>query len=74
MPGSRGEFTLRTEFMYQWSVGHPPEAAGTSGGGGGGGDHDLRSAIAAEDGGAEGSGRHFGTSIGTLLIGYTVPF
>jgi hypothetical protein len=73
VPGSRGEFTLRAEFMYQWLVGHPPEAAGTSGGGGGG-DHDLRRAIAAEAEGTEGNGRQFGTSIGTLLIGYSVPF
>ena len=73
VPGSRGEFTLRAEFLYQWLVGHPPQPAASSGAPGGGGD-DLRRAIAAGDEGAEGSGRPFGTRIGTLLVGYTVPF
>lgn len=72
VPGSRGEFTLRAELLYQWLVGHPPQPDEAASGGGGG-DDNLRRAIAAGDNGTD-DGRHLGTSIGTLLIGYTVPF
>ena len=71
VPGHLGEFTLRAEFLYQWLVGRPASAAAAPTGGGG---DDLRRAIAAGDDGADGGGHHLGTSIGTLLIGYTVPF
>jgi hypothetical protein len=70
--GNRGEFTLRAEYMYQWLVGRPPTPIAPSTGSGGG--ETVRPAIAATDDGSNGSGQHLGTSIGTLLIGYTVPF
>jgi hypothetical protein len=72
VPGSRGEFTLRAEYMYQWLVGRPPTPIAPSTGSGGG--ETVRPAIAATDDGSNGSGQHLGTNIGTLLIGYTVPF
>jgi hypothetical protein len=74
LPGSRGELTLRAEFLYQWLVGRPPVPSSTTTTGGGGGGDDLRRAIAAGDDGSDGGGRHLGTNIGTILIGYTVPF
>jgi hypothetical protein len=71
VPGSRGEFTLRAEYMYQWLVGRPPTpiapSAGTPVG-------NIRDATTAADDGSNGGGQHLGTNIGTLLIGYTVPF
>jgi hypothetical protein len=70
LPGSRGELTLRAEFLYQWLVGRPVSATVATTGGGG---DDLRRAITAGDD-SEGGGQHLGTSIGTLLIGWTVPF
>jgi uncharacterized protein DUF3570 len=72
LPGSRGQFTVRAEFLYQWLVGRPPmaDAATTTGGG----DDDLRRALGEGEDGAEDGRRHAGTNIGTLLIGYTVPF
>ena len=72
VPGSRGEFTLRAEYMYQWLVGRPPTATVASAGTGGGGD--FRRAINEGDDGSQNGGQHLGTNIGTLLIGYTVPF
>jgi len=72
VPGHRGEFTLRAEYMYQWLVGRPPTAIAPSTGTGGG--DNVRRSIAAADDGSNGGGQHLGTNIGTLLIGYTVPF
>jgi hypothetical protein len=71
VPGNRAEFTVRAEFIYQWLVGRPPTPTATTPTGGGG---DLRRAINAADDGSDTSGRHLGTSIGSILIGYTVPF
>ena len=73
VPGSRGEFSLRAEYMYQWLVGRPPTPTAAIAGTGGGGDN-LRRAINEGEDGSEGGGQHRGTNIGTLLIGYTVPF
>ena len=61
VPGHRGEFTLRGEYMYQWLVGRPPTAIASS-----------TNTPAGDDSG--GGGQHLGTNIGTILIGYTVPF
>ena len=72
LPGSRGEFTLRGEYLYQWLVGRPPTPTAPAAGTGGG--DNVRRAIAAEDDGSQGSGQHLGTNIATFLIGYTVPF
>jgi len=72
LPGSRGEFTLRAEYLYQWLVGRPPTATAPTTGSGGG--DNVRRAAAAADDGSEGGGQHLGTNIGTLLIGYSVPF
>ena len=72
VPGHRGEFTLRAEYIYQWLVGRPPTPTAPSAGTGGG--DNVRRAVAAEDDGSNGGGQHLGTNIGTLLIGYSVPF
>jgi hypothetical protein len=74
MPGSRGQFTVRAEYIYQWLVGRPPTATAPSTGSGGGGGDGVRPAIAAEDDGSQPGGGHLGTNIGALLVGYTVPF
>ena len=68
LPGHSGEFTVRGEYLYQWASGRPHIPVSQVG-----------SRVEREDDGGEGgatgsSNSASGTSIGSVLAGYTVQF
>jgi len=73
VPGSRGEWNVRVEYLRQWGPAGSFAGTGTPGGDdGGGGERATRAAAVALP--SSKFGAFTSLDIGTIVVGYSIPF